>query len=110
MLNAFRHQRIKHAAIAVDPSHGAVVLNAFRHQRIKHRVCTVVRFEALGGAQRLSASTDKTLALDTETNGLDFNVLNAFRHQRIKHSLEGEKRVVRGCVLNAFRHQRIKHN
>ncbi len=58
------------------------VLNAFRHQRIGHTT-VIAAIEALRGAQRLSASTDRS--------SWDWScccrcgVLNAFRHQRIGH-------------------------
>ncbi len=63
------------------------VLNAFRHQRIKH--AGTQNFRSLSErAQRLSASTNQTPADRCRDHRLRF-VLNAFRHQRIKHAASG---------------------
>ena len=132
MLNAFRHQRKRHAVrhgfIAVD----VIVLNAFRHQRKRHADSSVV-IPSSTSAQRLSASTEKTLAsraasrayhvgaqrlsASTEkTRGAavvparTLKVLNAFRHQRKRHAPIYYSDFYSLGVLNAFRHQRKRHN
>ncbi len=134
------------------------MLNAFRHQRIKHAHSCPLACPSDLGAQRLSASTNQTPAHLTaccchigwcstpfginesntrithaptasswqcstpfginESNttatvltiGDSTQVLNAFRHQRIKHLRTLSPLVLFGHVLNAFRHQRIKHS
>ena len=60
------------------------VLNAFRHQRMKHTCLSSLPPSSSCCAQRLSASTDETPGCRRGT--LDaVRVLNAFRHQRMKH-------------------------
>ena len=131
------------------------VLNAFRHQRKEHsrrgdKVCmtemcstpfgingrntTSIAAASLAvfGAQRLSASTEGTLAprgffvaarscaqrLSASTEGTRprrvpaeslCGVLNAFRHQRKEHEHRRWCDLLLSLVLNAFRHQRKEH-
>ncbi len=140
----------------IGPASVAFVLNAFRHQRIKHSSHTQDSVAELDSAQRLSASTNQTLGRLAKRCSIR-QVLNAFRHQRIKHPLiravvmasrigcstpfginesnthwtipvdsrgNGAQRLSASTnqtpsvvcvtsalsqVLNAFRHQRIKH-
>ena len=83
------------------------VLNAFRHQRKRH-CCIRCESQSSSGAQRLSASTEKTLS---GPSGLPspLCVLNAFRHQRKRHFAWFWFLCGIRCVLNAFRHQRKRH-
>ena len=83
------------------------VLNAFRHQRINHKVREPIG-EGGACAQRLSASTNKSLELFAPGDGI-YTVLNAFRHQRINHIVDPGQQFKLPRVLNAFRHQRINH-
>ena len=108
VLNAFRHQRINHAQLGWHHHRRHHwVLNAFRHQRINHVVDHSGCIFDLS-AQRLSASKDKSLKLNSG-RATELEVLNAFRHQRINHRANDHSRSARGQVLNAFRHQRINH-
>ena len=60
MLNAFRHQRMKHIGPKLRGFHAVSVLNAFRHQRMKHSRMDRTETQS-ARAQRLSASTNETL-------------------------------------------------
>ena len=132
MLNAFRHQRTKHQrhptkaqdqlrcstpfginerntnkGVSAKPPNPAV-LNAFRHQRTKHPSGAVSACQQRR-AQRLSASTNETLASLVGCLCAS-EVLNAFRHQRTKHQDMVTLETSNPAVLNAFRHQRTKHS
>ena len=108
VLNAFRHQRINHVRQCVFCFVGNDVLNAFRHQRINHLGPTRPTLLKTPGAQRLSASKDKSLIFE-RCKILNSSVLNAFRHQRINHWKIADLKTTPNVVLNAFRHQRINH-
>ena len=64
---------------------GVGVLNAFRHQRIGHPIGRVQGRLVPEGAQRLSASTDRSPE-GICRGRVARKVLNAFRHQRIGHA------------------------
>ncbi len=108
MLNAFRHQRIKHLLALGYACRSPGVLNAFRHQRIKHAVavdCVDSCCAVLNAFrhQRIKHEVSPAMEFGTAV------VLNAFRHQRIKHRRLRQINNFAFVVLNAFRHQRIKH-
>ncbi len=77
------------------------MLNAFRHQRIGHGGGEYIR--RARGAQRLSASTDRSRAEQAKQQAMNC-VLTPFG---INGSVTGEYSDYRTppCVLNAFRHQ-----
>ncbi len=109
----------------------SIVLNAFRHQRIKHTTCAgfcapdaecstpfgINESNTLfaGGCGMIPTQCSTPFGIN-ESNTIPrrrplprHQVLNAFRHQRIKHRYHRLHECTIQYVLNAFRHQRIKH-
>ena len=107
VLNAFRHQRNGHLAIAQALPLQHVCSTPFG---IKGMVTTppTPPTSLLSGAQRLSASKEWSPRPGPHRRSLP-NVLNAFRHQRNGHRLPRPRPSLRRSVLNAFRHQRNGH-
>ena len=108
VLNAFRHHRFPHSAMAGDDIDPERVLNAFRHHRFPHPFSCIKRTRRRSCAQRLSAS--QISALDLDVQGLaQHEVLNAFRHHRFPHRVAPPAKASCSSVLNAFRHHRFPH-
>ena len=109
MLNAFRHQRINHQQRGRRIHSRTRVLNAFRHQRINHLGSQFIQKILDRGAQRLSASKDKSqkAGVVAGQNTIGAQRLSASKdksHATIFFELNPVL-----PVLNAFRHQRINH-
>ncbi len=85
------------------------MLNAFRHQRIKHPFHVIPTRSQELGAQRLSASTNQTpVVFDDHSEG-EQQCSTPFGINESNTGPHGLAVVPAGKVLNAFRHQRIKH-